>query len=46
VPERTDLNRNGEGVRFTRDVLRALPPQSREDEATVPIIKGMLWPLS
>jgi hypothetical protein len=42
VANRNDLDRIGGGVRLTREVLRALPPLSAEDEATAAIIKGML----
>jgi hypothetical protein len=42
VTERTDLDRIGGGVRLTREVLRALPPLSREDEAVAAIVQGMM----
>jgi hypothetical protein len=42
MTERTGAGDRESGVRLTREVLRALPPLSREDEAMAAVIEGML----
>ena len=40
--EPNDQGNQDDGVALTREVLRALPPLTREDEAAAGIIEGML----
>jgi len=42
MTERSDPGGRGSGVRLTKEVLRALPPLDRADEATQAIIEGTI----
>ena len=42
MTEGTDPGDRESGVRLTREVLRAVPPLTREDEAIASIVEGLL----